>query len=61
MNYVNRINKLKADDRMNSVWHYCIVDDRTFYEKQELSASVKDILIYCELTNNNTSDEFFNY
>lgn len=59
LNYVNRINKLKADDRMDAVWHYCIVDDKTFYEKQEFGASVKDILMYCELVNNNTCDDLF--
>ena len=35
------------------------IDHKTFYEKQEFGASVKDILMYCELVNNNTCDDLF--
>lgn len=51
LDWIMKINKLPPGDRMNSEWHYSILDDNTFYNWKNRSGSIKDMLNYCMLNN----------
>ncbi len=51
LDWIKKTNELPSEDRMNSTWHYTILDDNTFYLMKDRGASTKDMLDYCKLTN----------
>lgn len=51
LDWIRKTNELPPEDRMNSTWHYAILDDNTFYLMKDKGASTKDMLGYCQLTN----------
>ncbi|MBR3501628.1 MAG: DEAD/DEAH box helicase family protein, partial [Alphaproteobacteria bacterium] len=51
LDWIKKTNELPLKDRMNSDWHYAILDDNTFYLMKDRGASTKDMLDYCKLTN----------
>ncbi|MDR1940966.1 MAG: DEAD/DEAH box helicase family protein [Endomicrobium sp.] len=51
LEWIAKINELKAQDRNNSVWHYVLIDDKTFYALKSANASITDIFNRCLLTN----------
>ncbi len=50
IDWCNRINKLSKEERMNSIWHYALLGEKTFYSMSEKEASTKEILDYAKLT-----------
>lgn len=55
LDWVKKTNELPPEDRMDSTWHYAILDDNTFYMFKKRGASLEDILKYCELINSKIS------
>lgn len=51
LDWIKTTNELLPEDRMNSKWHYVILDDSSFYVMKDRGASTKDMLDYCQLTN----------
>ncbi len=51
LDWIKTTNELLPEDRMNSKWHYAILDDSSFYVMKDRGASTKDMLDYCQLTN----------
>lgn len=46
IDWIDKVNQLKPEDRMYSEWVYVILGENTFYELSEKGADVKDILEY---------------
>ena len=44
---------------MNSIWHYSLLDDNTFYSMLNRGASIKNMLDYCKLTNGKIEGKLF--
>lgn len=59
LDWCKKINELKAEDRMYSIWSYSLLDDNTFYSMNERGASIKEILEYCKLTNGKIEGKLF--
>lgn len=62
IDWCNKINELPEEDRMNSIWHYALLGEKTFYSMSEKEASTKEILDYAKMTKskiNNTITRFF--
>ena len=51
LDWIKNTNELLPEYRMNSKWHYVILDDSSFYVMKDRGASTKDMLDYCQLTN----------
>ena len=54
-----QINSLKSEDRMNCEWHYVILDDKSFYQEKQLSASLGQILMSKEITRKQVENSLF--
>ena len=46
----HKINELKPENRMNCIWHYVLLGEKTFYEFQDKGASAEGILEYARMT-----------
>lgn len=51
LDWIKKTNELPAEDRMNATWHYSILDDSSFYLMRDRGASAKDMMSFCQLTN----------
>nr|WP_312580110.1 hypothetical protein [Sedimentibacter sp.] len=49
LDWVNKINNLNAEDRMNCELHYSLVSDELFYQFKENGVSVLDILKFTQI------------
>lgn len=49
LDFCEQINELDATQRMNAIWSYHILDDKTFYILSKNKASLEEILRVCEL------------
>jgi type III restriction enzyme len=52
LDWIKKTNELPEEDRMNATWHYAILGDNTFRMMKDRNASVRDMLEYCQLTQN---------
>ncbi len=59
LDWIKKTNELPLVDRMNSLWHYAILDDNTFYMMKDKGASLKDMLCFCKLNNAKISGRLF--
>lgn len=50
LDWVDKINELKPDDRMNCAWSYVLLGENTFYGMSEKGATTEEILEYAKLT-----------
>jgi len=50
LDFVESINRLYSEDRMNSKWHYVLLGENTFYSYNEKGATIKEILDLTILT-----------
>jgi type III restriction enzyme len=48
--WVNKVNELKPEDRMNRTWHYVLLGEKTFYGMKDKEASTEEILEYAQMT-----------
>ncbi len=46
IDWIDKINQLKPEDRLYSQWHYVLLGENTFYELSEKGADTVDILEY---------------
>jgi type III restriction enzyme len=64
IDWINKINELKPEDRMNCTWDYVLLGENTFYEFQDKGASTEEILEYARMTKakiEGTIGEFIHY
>jgi type III restriction enzyme len=50
IDWVDKTNELKPEDKMYSWWNYVLLGENTFYEMSERGASTKEILEYAKLS-----------
>ncbi|MBN2122450.1 hypothetical protein JW721_05365 [Candidatus Micrarchaeota archaeon] len=50
IDWVDKINELKAEDRMDSVWSYVLLGENTFYGMSKKGATTGEILEYAKLS-----------
>lgn len=50
VDWVNKINKLKPEDRMGCEWFYVLLGENTFYNMSEKGADIEEILEYTKLS-----------
>ena len=50
IDFVDKINDLRSEDRMYSFWNYVLLGENTFYEMSENGASTGEILEYAKLS-----------
>ena len=52
IDWTERINKLKIEDRMNAEWEYVLLGENTFYTMKDNGANIIDIFNYVKITKN---------
>ncbi len=50
IDWIDKVNELKPEDRMGCVWSYVLLGENTFYGMSEKGASTQEILEYAKLT-----------
>jgi len=50
IDWTDKINELRPEDRMNCTWYYVLLGEKTFYGMSEKDASTEEILEYAKLT-----------
>ena len=50
IDWVDKINELLPNDRMNCTWSYVLLGENTFYSMSQKQASTEEILEYAKLT-----------
>jgi type III restriction enzyme len=50
IDWKDKINELKPEDRMNCIWDYVLLGENTFYEMKDKGASTEEILEYAKMT-----------
>ena len=50
LDWIEKVNELKEDDRMNSIWNYVLLGENTFYNMCKKGATTQEILEYASLT-----------
>ena len=59
LDWVQRINKLNSEDRMDRVWEYILLGENHFYGLKENGASIDEICQLAKVTLANTSGKLF--
>ncbi len=49
LEWIEKINKLKSEDRMNCDWFYVLLGENTFYSMSEKGATTEEILEYAKM------------
>ncbi|MDD5503778.1 MAG: DEAD/DEAH box helicase family protein [Candidatus Omnitrophica bacterium] len=52
IDWVERINQLKPEDRMGAEWEYVLVGENTFYSMRDQGANILEIFNYLKITKN---------
>ena len=50
IDWTDKINEIKSEDRMNCIWQYVLLGENTFYSMSTKGASTEEILEYAKLT-----------
>ena len=50
IDWKDKINALKPEDRMNCIWDYVLLGENTFYELKDKGASTEEIVEYAKMT-----------
>jgi len=50
IDWTDKVNELKSEDRMDCIWSYVLLGEKTFYSMSEKGAATKEILEYAKLT-----------
>ena len=50
IDWIDKVNELKPEDRMSCTWNYVLLGESTFYGMSEKGASTQEILEYARLT-----------
>ena len=59
LDWIDKINELKPEDRMNCEWNYVLLSDTNFYAWKSKGASTSDILEMCKLSNAKIENKLF--
>ncbi|MGN1079129.1 MAG: restriction endonuclease subunit R, partial [Alphaproteobacteria bacterium] len=57
LDWVEKINALSEEDRMNAEWKYALLDETTFYGWKRNGATIKEILTYVALKKQSVTGE----
>ncbi len=57
--YLEKINELPADDRIQAEWKYVLLGENTFYSMEQKGANLIDILEYVYVGRNQITGELF--
>ncbi len=57
LDWVEKINALSEEDRMNAEWKYAVLDETTFYGWKRNGATIKEILTYVALKKQSVTGE----
>lgn len=50
IDWTNKLNELKPEDRMDCTWHYVLLGEKLFYGMSEKGATTEEILEYAKMT-----------
>lgn len=50
LDWIDKINELKPEDRIGCTWNYVLLGENTFYGMSEKGAKTQEILEYARLT-----------
>lgn len=50
IDWIDKVNELKSEDRLNCTWSYVLLGENTFYGMSEKGATTQEILEYAKLT-----------
>ena len=50
IDWTDKVNELKPEDRMNCTWSYILLGENTFYAMSKKGASIEEIIEYAKLT-----------
>lgn len=50
IDWIEKVNELKSEDRMSCAWNYVLLGEKTFYGMSEKGATTEEILEYARLT-----------
>ena len=50
IDWIDKVNELKPEDRMNCTWNYVLLGESTFYGMSEKGATTQEILEYARRT-----------
>jgi len=59
VDWIDRRNELKPEDRMNVIWEYVLLGEKTFYSLWDKGASVVEIFEYARVTKNKVEGTLF--
>ena len=59
LEWIEKVNKLKPEDRMNRQWEYVLLGENTFYGLKANGASMEEILEYVKVTEGLVKGELF--
>lgn len=59
LDWLNKINELKPDDRMECEWNYVLLGENTFYSLRDKGATIKDIMEFSKLTQQKVKSQLF--
>lgn len=59
LDWINKINELKPENRMDCEWEYVLLSDTNFYAWKAKGANTAEILEFCKLTNANVDGVLF--
>ncbi len=59
VDWINRINQLKPEDRGNAEWEYVLLGERTFYGLSSKGASILEVFEYSKITKNKIEGVLF--
>lgn len=59
IDWIERVNQLDPDDRMNSTWEYVLLGENTFYSLRDKGASIPEIFDYAKITRSRIEDKLF--
>ncbi|RJQ46555.1 MAG: restriction endonuclease subunit R [Nitrospiraceae bacterium] len=59
LDWLNKINELKLDDRLGCEWRYVLLGENTFYSLRDKGASIQDIMDFAKLTQQKVKSQLF--
>ena len=59
LDWIGRVNQLKAEDRMGVTWEYILLGENTFERMKEQGASILEIFNYVKITRSKVEERLF--
>jgi type III restriction enzyme len=59
VDWIDRVNQLNPDDRMNAAWEYVLLGEQTFESLKDQGASIPEIFEYVKITKSKVQETLF--